>query len=1499
MIHKKRAFLLIIFLIILSSVIISINASTVSALSFSRGTTITISWDPQSAYFDGENNYPLTDMIILIKFNGNLIYTSPQTPISQGSFSWTIPTNADLGAGYTIEAIGHIDPGTLVGSDAWISYNSQEYRAFDVTAQPSTYQQGDTVHLKWTLLALNSMHQLSNADINLWINNPSGNSVYTETHTNLATFVLGDSYYSIPLNAPLGIYTLLNTSSPNPNSYGSTSTSSFFDISSNLNLFNVIAITYPTCDYTYDNWGACINGQQSRVEHKTPPVCQGGTQQSTTQDCQSLWGGSCYDDGDCNSTIGLNCKNNVCAQLNLGSGEQCDAYRQCISSLNCVLGKCTAPTCTFTYSNWGACINGQQSRTYSSSPAVCQGGTLLPLTQSCEGDLNADCQGSSDWQCNSTLGLKCLNNKCNYPTCVYTYDPWIACSNGWQSRVEHKSPPVCQGGTQQSTNQQCEGDLNADCQSPADYQCNQAQYLKCKSNKCSHVYNKCTSYTCTETADLTSNPPADSCLLSGVNDCKSPIEGPCSSSPDCQAGLTCKNSQCVDEGNGYGETCYPIFKTCGDHLTCTNGICKDSDGVPCSDNTRCASPYCNDDGTSNKYCSSSPPTCTFIYDTNWGVCENGKQSGGYQTTPSNCQGGGTPTPLTQDCEAPLGGLCSDDGDCNQAQYLKCIYGICNHPACESFTYTIRGECDKGYQPVDEASRYLPLCSGSPQPKLQCYGVVGNNCDDGSTNQCASGLKCIGSKCSHAYNKCTGYTCTETADLTSNPPSDSCSLSNAYACKVPLGGTCGSNYDCEPLLTCQDTADGKKCVSEGNAYSDTCFPVVKPCDDYLTCVGYSLLPPAFGICKDSDGVPCSDNTRCASPYCNDDGTGNKYCRSSPPVCTFTYSLYAACHNGTQSRQILTKSPANCEGGTPDLTLPCLGVLGDVCNLSSQCADSLGCFYDRCVSFSAVEMAVWMNLINQNINNAEKGDTVRLRISGSNIEGKIINYTIYREVGGFFSSSFEPIYSVETTSQIIDYIFDSGGNYNFTAKVKSTGLYFTSDKLVVSDSPSDSPPVAGVESPLADGLYLVNTVISFNQSAYDEDSRIVSYEWDFGDGSPKDSNENTTHIYSTTGSKIAKLTVTDEQGASSTIQVFFTIFYSGKNIIIRMSTTPSGAGIVTDCSSPLTCLKVAYTGERSYVIDVDVSNDGSTINKITCLAGNCPLRTSTGFPIDHPSSVDYSEMFYNWTSSEEGIYPYSDYAAINGQVCYALPNQETLALTLNYSDKKEAVLKSFSVFSKRQCSADGKYWYNIDSNGNINSAKETMQTDSTVCNGTDKIPGTSDDCCPQGFACTDSGCVVDGDGARLCSDYATSDTCNADAAQRVKNEPLWYYEPECGKIVNGSSVLCACQWNNGCKLVKTLRNASSCGQVSSCVYSTEISTSCDSGWQVINIISAQGTEKWCTDAKDKKPSLVCGPPIIQMPFFTIVQAIIAIGIVFLLYFLLRNCKDKSKRHRHVFK
>ena len=80
-----------------------------------------------------------------------------------------------------------------------------------------------------------------------------------------------------------------------------------------------------------------------------------------------------------------------------------------------------------------------------------------------------------------------------------------------------------------------------------------------------------------------------------------------------------------------------------------------------------------------------------------------------------------------------------------------------------------------------------------------------------------------------------------------------------------------------------------------------------------------------------------------------------------------------------------------------------------------------------------------------------------------------------------------------------------------------------------APPPQPPIASFT--FTPTYPEVNQIVTFDASAsYDPDGNIVSYTWDFGDGTPlvTESDPITYHIYTSYGDYIVKLTVTDNSG-----------------------------------------------------------------------------------------------------------------------------------------------------------------------------------------------------------------------------------------------------------------------------------------------------------------------------------------------------------------------------------
>jgi len=96
-------------------------------------------------------------------------------------------------------------------------------------------------------------------------------------------------------------------------------------------------------------------------------------------------------------------------------------------------------------------------------------------------------------------------------------------------------------------------------------------------------------------------------------------------------------------------------------------------------------------------------------------------------------------------------------------------------------------------------------------------------------------------------------------------------------------------------------------------------------------------------------------------------------------------------------------------------------------------------------------------------------------------------------------------------------------------------FYMDKVTITAAEGNLPPEASIIADSISGI--VPLLVNFDGSgSHDPDGEIISYDWDFGDGTI-DSEDTVSHTFSDTGVYTVTLTVTDDQGAtgSDTIQI----------------------------------------------------------------------------------------------------------------------------------------------------------------------------------------------------------------------------------------------------------------------------------------------------------------------------------------------------------------------------
>ena len=192
----------------------------------------------------------------------------------------------------------------------------------------------------------------------------------------------------------------------------------------------------------------------------------------------------------------------------------------------------------------------------------------------------------------------------------------------------------------------------------------------------------------------------------------------------------------------------------------------------------------------------------------------------------------------------------------------------------------------------------------------------------------------------------------------------------------------------------------------------------------------------------------------------------------------------------------------------------------------------------------------------------------------------------------------------TGQTISHTFSSAGSYNVELTVtddegatdSATKSITVTDPITTNQSPTASftaNPTSGT-APLA---------VSFNASnSSDSDGTIMSYVWDFKDGSTG-SGQTINHTFSSTGSYSVKLTVTDDKGATGSTTKTITVTYeykveykiwgSATSVFITLSNSTGGTEQYSDVILPKV-YSYSYFSDNFLYISAQNNGSSGTVN-----------------------------------------------------------------------------------------------------------------------------------------------------------------------------------------------------------------------------------------------------------------------------------------------------------------
>lgn len=130
----------------------------------------------------------------------------------------------------------------------------------------------------------------------------------------------------------------------------------------------------------------------------------------------------------------------------------------------------------------------------------------------------------------------------------------------------------------------------------------------------------------------------------------------------------------------------------------------------------------------------------------------------------------------------------------------------------------------------------------------------------------------------------------------------------------------------------------------------------------------------------------------------------------------------------------------------------------------------------------------------------------------------------------------------------------------------------------EAPSaNTPPHAVITTDTTSGQAPLTVHFDASQSN-DSDGSIVSYSWDFGDGSSSKTSVSPAHTYSATGSFQASLTVTDDQGATASAHTTIsTVSTPGDTRVYKINFQPGDSPVPGGFSSDY---GMSFNSNRGY-------------------------------------------------------------------------------------------------------------------------------------------------------------------------------------------------------------------------------------------------------------------------------------------------------------------------------
>jgi len=548
----------------------------------------------------------------------------------------------------------------------------------------------------------------------------------------------------------------------------------------------------------------------------------------------------------------------------------------------------------------------------------------------------------------------------------------------------------------------------------------------------------------------------------------------------------------------------------------------------------------------------------------------------------------------------------------------------------------------------------------------------------------------------------------------------------------------------------------------------------------------------------------------------------------------------------------------------------------------------------------------------------------------------------------------VFSAQLTDKgFLEWKANASGEYYFKAKlVISVGWINSQNTPVygiinVSRQISNENPVAIIDEPLNGAVYFTANIVSFNQSSYDIDD-YIDYLWNAGDGTTKSGDtkdyidHNFTHSYVSSGNIDIALSVSDNRGG---------VDYNSRTILV-LDPVVSGKYVLANILKPVrdgvhNKLKVSFDATGSYAVEYDAASGA-----LKCLGGDCPMTTADGSKniADNGKRGDFSYLNFTWEFDEPDS-SLVNIGGINGQTfdrTFVTYDEHWAKVTVFLFDDAGITDEADTRFRTKLfdgCTRDGRFW--------LENGVPTDTVNIGKCQGIDGFVGGID-CCPDEYNCTDSTddgipnpkCEFNTlmeefcrtKNIKRCNDYDNEPDCLNDLALcRVGitgedtdvcgGDPVTGGHIDCGIPGSGSISTfivttdnCTCEWDPvmGCYLEYDITpTVNSQSIIHTCTFSItagpcignfmDVTKNGDITWDPFNIAEVKLNQGFATDLEAENwlnfncgldslcpsgtDSFLCGDDLLQLPFFTIKNFIIAVVLIIIIYFVI-NLRKKRK-------